>query len=338
MKQLRILTGQHAGAHVDLMSRRNEISAEETADIQLLDWTSEPMVIEVDEDDMLRFAMVASGSGETPADAFTPLEDFAPRRFGDVVLCAGPADDVWPATVDLIASLTALVAPQAPATPAVAAATPTRWRFSPFMLSAFVGTALMTAGLGAAVARLGHGTEQQADGKPIVEPLKTRIERALAGSAIGGLEVIQQGDGVIVRGLLREPSDADSLRMRLSAFRGERVVHAYAAATEVAQSIAEALGQPGLRVSHLGEGRFSVIGETDDLARLRESAAGVATDLAPLVRRIEVAATQAPPSGHAPLSAALSAEGLQYVQTRDGVKHLSVSSAGLDSLADTTSR
>ena len=42
MKQLRILTGKHAGAHVDLISTRWVISAEDEADIQLLDWTSEP--------------------------------------------------------------------------------------------------------------------------------------------------------------------------------------------------------------------------------------------------------------------------------------------------------
>lgn len=332
MKQLRILTGRHAGAHVDLTSTRWVISADDAADIQLLDWASEPMVIEVDDDEMLRFAMLPAGAAEAPAEAFAPLADFAPRRLGDVVLCAGPIDAAWPAEVDLIASL----ASPAAAVPAQAGVPAARKRHSPIMLSAFVGTALMTAALGAAVARLGHGTDRATDSARIVEPLKTRVDRALAGSPIDGLEVQSQGDSVIVRGLVPEPSDADALRQRLAAFKGERVVPAYAVATEVAQSIAEALGNPGLRVSHRGGGHFVVSGEAGDLDRLRDSTARIATDLAPLVRGVEVTATKLPPSGNAPLSAALDSDGLQYVQTRDGVKHLSVSSA--DPLADAISR
>lgn len=328
MKQLRILTGKHAGAHVDLMSTRWVISADDEADIQLLDWTSEPMVIEVDDDQMLRFAMLPAGAAEAAADAFAPLGDFAPRRFGDVVLCAGPAEAAWPADVDLIASLAAPVA----VTPAQDDATlePARKRPSPFLLPVFVGTALMTAALGAAVARLGQGADRPAGGKVAVLPLEARIGRALADMTIDGLEVRNEGGSVIVRGLVRQPTDADALRQRLAAFNGERVVHAYAAVTDVAQSITEALGRPGLTVTHGGSGHFTVRGEVADLAKLRESADRVAADLAPLVRSIEVAASQLPPASHAPLSAALNADGLQYVQTRDGVKHISVTSTDLE--------
>lgn len=332
MKQLRILTGRHAGAHVDLMSTRWVISADDEADIQLLDWTSEPMVIEVDDDEMLRFAMLPAGAAEAAADAFAPLADLVPRRFGDIVLCAGPADAVWPADVDLIASLSAPAPAAALSSPA---AEPVRNKRSLLLLPAFVGTALMTAAIGAAVARLGQGNERQAGTRPAVAPLESRVGRALGDLTIHGLEVHkEEGDSVIVRGLVKQPSDADALRQRLAAFQGERVVHAYAAATDVAQSIAEALGRPGLIVTHRGSGHFTVSGEVDDLARLRASADRVATDLAPLVRSIEVLVSERPPTGHAPLSAALNAEGLQYVQTRDGVKHISVTTAEPDAAQD----
>jgi type III secretion protein D len=337
MKQLRILTGKHAGAHVDLMSTRWLISADDEADIQLLDWTSEPMVIEVDDDEMLRFAMLPAGAAEVAADAFALLADFMPRRFGNVVLCAGPADAVWPAEVELIGSLTT---PMAVAdTPAVATPEPARKRHSPYLLPAFVGTALMTAALGAAVARLGQGADRPAGSRTAtVLPLETRIGRALADMTIDGLDVRNEGGSVIVRGLVKQPSDADALRQRLSAFKGERVVHAYAAVTDVAQSITEALGRPGLTVTHRGSGHFVISGAVDDLSKLRESAERVATDLAPLVRSVEVAASQLPPSGHAPLSAALSSDGLQYVQTRDGVKHISVTSIDPEEAVDSLPR
>jgi type III secretion protein D len=230
--------------------------------------------------------------------------------------------------VDLISALTAPAADAAPAN------VPARKRPSPLMLSAFVGTALMTAAIGAAVARL--SADRAAASGPSANasvPLKTRIDRALAASPIAGVEVETQGDGVVVRGLLTGPADAHALRLRLASFQKDRVVHAYAVATEVAQSIGEALGQPGLRVAHRGGGHFIVSGEVADVDRLRDNAARIATDLAPLVRSVEVVATRLPPSDHAPLTAALDADGLQYVQTRDGVKHLSVSS-GIDVLED----
>ncbi len=117
---------------------------------------------------------------------------------------------------------------------------------------------------------------------------------------MAGYEVAQQGDGVVVRGLLRQPSDADALRQRLASFQGDRIVQSFASATEVAQSISDALGQPGLRIAHHGNGLFTVTGEVANLAALQQNAARVATDLAPLVRGIDVAATQRPRPAHPP--------------------------------------
>jgi type III secretion protein D len=137
--------------------------------------------------------------------------------------------------------------------------------------------------------------------------------------------VVQSGDQVAVRGLVRGTAEAAALRSRLEALKAPGIVHAYASAADVAQDIAEGLGLPGLEVSWRGGGVFAVSGRTADLDRLNAAAAGLRTDLAPLVKRIDIVATEKARSASAPISAALNAGELKYVQTRDGVKHLSLS-------------
>lgn len=329
MKQLRVLTGQHAGARINLTPTRQHISADDAADIQLLDWSADPMVIDTGDDGMVRIATESDEAGTSAA-----LQDFEPRRFGDIVLCAGPAGQPWPADADIIARL---VRPPAPPVPAPQAATGRTRVLWPRVAFAAAGTALVTAALGAVVSPLGASQAERAPAAvaaAALEPLKSRVERALEGTSVSGYEVVGEGDGVVVRGLLRQPSDADALRQRLAPFQGERVVQSFATATDVAQSIADALGQPGLRISHQGNGYFIVKGEAADLASLRQTASRVTTDLAPLVRSIEVAATQRPPRGQPAMSALMETDGLQYMQTRDGVKHLSLTAGRRPSAAD----
>lgn len=314
MKQLRILTGQHAGAQINLTSTRYLVSAEDAADIQLTDWTSDAMLIEAGENGMIQFTLSPQGIAQT----WLPMDDFVPHRLGDIVLCTGPGNAAWPASVDLIARLS-----QAPVV------APQRRKVSPVVLSAVVGTALMTAALSAAVAPLSPTKRERpatdtAAREPLPkEPLLVRVQRALAAAPVSGLEVIAQADGVVVRGLLAESSDADTVRQLLAPFKSERIVHAYATSTEVEQSIADAIARPGLRVHHLGEGRFNVTGDTQNLSALKDSATRIASDLAPLVKRIDVSAAELPPAGVKRMSALMNTGDLQYVQTRDGVKHLS---------------
>ncbi|WP_186830349.1 hypothetical protein [Mitsuaria sp. TWR114] len=49
MKQLRVLTGVHAGVHLPLSASTYRIAADEQADIQLVDWHAEPLILELTE-------------------------------------------------------------------------------------------------------------------------------------------------------------------------------------------------------------------------------------------------------------------------------------------------
>jgi type III secretion protein D len=271
--------------------------------------------------------MVPPGAEEPQPDAFEPIEDFVPRRVGDIVLCIGAADQTWPSDIDLIARLTQPTAAAAPAE----APEPGKRR----VISMAVGAVLLAAGSGVVMARLTHRSPQTppdaeqtaASRSRAADLLKLRVERALAGVSAPGLQVVKSGDGVTVGGLLDDGADIQALRQRLATFASERVVQSYASVNQIAQSIAESLALPGLNVRYQGQGVFLVSGQVANVERLRDNIDRVAVDLAPLVRRIDLDATELPTAGHVPTMALLNSQGLQYVQTRDGVKHLSVSPA-----------
>jgi type III secretion protein D len=84
------------------------------------------------------------------------------------------------------------------------------------------------------------------------------------------------------------------------------------------------LALPGVSVSYRGQGNFAVTGRAMHLDKVREAAVRIAADLAPLVHGIDVDAVEAPAPDRVPVGAMLTSDGLQYVQTRDGVKHLSL--------------
>lgn len=119
-RQLRILTGYHAGARLDLPPGRHVIGADEHADVHISDWQGAAVAIVFAEDGTVTLASMADHAGRDAAGVTdpVPLHDFIPVRRGDIVLCVGPADTAWPAEVRL---LEAMFRP-APAAPPVAAA------------------------------------------------------------------------------------------------------------------------------------------------------------------------------------------------------------------------
>ena len=320
MKQLRILTGRHAGVQIDLSSRCYRIGSDEDADIQIIDWQSDSVILQAGDDDMFHLALGMTGSSAASPAAAETMVDFVARRFQDVVLCIGPAAVPWPSDIQLLAGLMTRAAN------GDAAAKPR----SVFRLAAW-----MPAGVAAVLATVGAGIvhfsrDAEAATATVVSAdmnsaaLADRVRRALEGSAGGLITVANSGRSVVVRGLVNHPSDVAALRERLTQFPATRLVHAYASADEVAQRIADGLALPGLRVTHQGGGVFRVAGAVHDLERVRDSVAQLARDLTPLVQHIEVGATALPPTDHLPLSAVMVDEEVQYVQTRDGVKHLKV--------------
>ena len=330
MKQLRVLTGRHAGVQLLLSASKYRIAADEQADIQLVDWQAEPLNLELLEDGNLVTITTSqqadAADAKVGAAAPESFTDFEPRRFGDVVLCVGPAAAAWPSDVDL---LERLMRPARKVVEAMQEARPSR-----LARSAVVFAAVASLAVGGAFASVVWRNTQAAKDKVPAEPLVGQVYRAVSGTTLQGITVRPAGDRVIVEGLLADSADIVALRQLLSRFPAELIEHKYAAVPEIAQSISDALGVPGLTVTYRDRGVFVVGGRAMYLDKVRAAATRIAGDLAPLVQGIEVAASESPAPDSVPVGAMLSTDGLQYVQTRDGAKHLSLSPEPIVELND----
>lgn len=315
MKQLRVLTGRHAGVQITLTPSKYRIAADEQADIQLVDWQVQPLELELlEEGNVLTITSPQADIAEGTAQSFA---DFEPRRFGNVVLCVGPVGVAWPSDMEL---LERLMRPVAKAADLVQGAAAWSWARAASVLAA--AAALATGGAFGAVA-LRHKLAPKVEVVP--EPLQSQVARAVSEVGMEDVSVQVVGERVRVEGLLKDSAEVLLLRQQLVRFPSELIEHQYAAASEIAQSVSDALDTPGLVVSYTGRGMFEVSGRAMYLDKVRAAANRITTDLAPLVRGIEVTASESPAPDTVPVGAMLSTEGLKYVQTRDGAKHLSLS-------------
>jgi type III secretion protein D len=322
MKELRILTGEHAGVRLQLTQQRYTIGADDDADIQLLDWVSDPAVIEVTEELVVSISLDSTGLSKGFANPDV-LEDFVPKRINDIVFCVGPSDAAWPSDVDLIARLSQ------PSTVAVApsvveqAGEPLKPARRLHMKLRFVVGFMAMLAIGG-----GMSLRMAQEAKPPLKapvPLKERISAVVSEQGFTGLEVVALGDRVAVRGMVPTAAQALSLHDRLEAVKPGAIQHDYAAASQVAQNLSEALGLPNVEVTWRGGGVFAVTARTTDVEKLQDAIARIRGDLGPTVTRIDLQAIQESAVNSHPISAALDAGQLKYVQTRDGVKHLSMS-------------
>ena len=296
------------------------IDSSEQADIQLTDWQTESLVLELQEEDsVVTVAFTSQFANEPQSAARELLEDFMPKRFGDVVLCVGPRHAPWPTDVELLERLMRPVVKAVAAVEAVKESSAAR-RYGR-VLAVCVAATLAVAGAFAAVV---SRNADAAKARVVPEALVGQVYRAVSASALANLSVRPLGERVVVEGVLASSAEVVALRQVLARFPAERIEHQYAAAPDIAQGISDALGLPGLSVAYRGQGSFVVTGQAMYLDKVREAASRIATDLAPLVRGIDVAAVEAPAPDRVPVGAMLTSDGLQYVQTRDGVKHLSL--------------
>jgi len=102
-KQLRILTGCHAGARLNLRYGISTVGSNEQADVQISDWEGETMFLEFCSDGTVTMTP-PPGNASSPRFVQTLL-DWMPGRNGQTVFCVGPADAEWPSEVSLFEKL-----------------------------------------------------------------------------------------------------------------------------------------------------------------------------------------------------------------------------------------
>ena len=311
MKQLRILSGAHAGAFLDLSPGTHTLGRADDCDITLTDWSLEALALRIGTDGVV----TAQWAGAQPRGL--RMDDFAPVDFGGIVACIGPCDAVWPADAQLLSALRSSTAP-GPFVALRATAVASRRGIA----SGFA--AVMVAAIGL-VWLASASSNPRDDNKGTLASTRVALQQSLDALAANRLTVSSTADALSVDGLVdtSEQARAVALVMDTVPPRFPLMRHV-SVATDVAESIRGALGLPGAQVSYRGARVFSVTVESADVSATQAAINRVAVDLSPLVRRID-AVLQEMPEASGPMPAMLStmtADGVSVMETRDHVKHL----------------
>lgn len=316
IKQLRILSGAHAGAFLNLSPGTHRLGRTDDCDITITDWRLDALALRLGVDGMV----TAQWQGTSPRGL--RLDDLVPVDFDGVVVCTGPCDGVWPADAQLLAGLRPSTAP------------------GPFVALRKGGLANkrgLVSGLAAmSVAVLALGWLVSASSSPrdagivTIASARADLQHTLDALAPGRLEVSQSADALMVDGLVDTPAQARAVSAAMDAVPPRfPLMRHVSVATDVAETIRGALGMPGAQVSYRGARVFSVLVESADVSATQAAIDRVATDLSPLVRHID-AVLQETPEARAPMPATLStmtADGVSVLETRDHVKHLVITDA-----------
>ncbi len=314
MQRVRILTGNHAGATIDLSYGKYMVGPDDEFEISISDWTSPTLELTLNENGELTGRWQRAKGGT--ADRQHRFLHFAPRAFGDIVLCAGPVDTPWPSDLRLLDQTFS------PTPKRVA-----RWAGSglrKLAASTLIGGFMLMLCVAGGIAWMGAPAAQAQ--RESVDALMVRMHRALAPTGASALQVTPQGESVLIHGMVDDDAQARAVNSALDALATPRpVLRRLAVATSVAASIQFAVGIPDAQVKYLGQGAFSLHAATTDTQAAQQAVDRVRADLGPSVTRIDAKldAIEKPATEMRILSS-LKDDGISVVQTRDGVKHLVV--------------
>jgi type III secretion protein D len=322
MKRLRILTGHHVGAHLDLAPGTHLIGAQHGCDVTITDWTFAPLHVDVgDASVTCRWPQgTAHGDGRQTGDAAAPdverrivLDDFEPREFDGIVLCFGPTQHTWPSDVRLLSQVFAPASKRA-----------ARWarkRMPNRLLPIGLGAAMLTAAL---VGWVQFDAKSSAPPLPTINESRQRMQQALERVAAGHFNVRVEQHAIVVTGMADTQEQASAGLAAITATRGPYLaLPRYAVASDIAETIRGTTGLTNAHVTHVGAGVFNVVAEVTDERAARAALDRMSADLAPAVKQITASLEKIYPKD--PLGPILSSsqqDGLSVVQTRDGVKHL----------------
>jgi type III secretion protein D len=339
MKRLRILTGKHAGASLDLTVGNHSIGFDHDSDISITDWTFTPLrlVVSAGGDvvgcwfDELSGASGAPGThalghaseaGEPDPTAEHPAQshrfvDFEPRTFQDIVLCLGPVDQTWPSDLQLL-DKAFHPSPKRGGVKGTGSKLRTR------AVTVLAGAAVLALCVAGSIGLV--GTPQAAKPPETLLSVTGRVQQAMRTVSVNGLQVKADQNALVVSGMVENTEQASAVRNALGAISSPyAITQRYSVASDVAESIRSTVGLPSAQVKYMGDGVFAFAGDTADPKATRQAIDRVAADLTGVVRRIEVTLEQTEKKGaDIPILSSLKDDDISVVQTRDGQKHLVV--------------
>ena len=332
MKQLRILTGIHAGATAPLAPGPHRIDADDDADIRITDWTGPPAVVEVSDSDVVTVRRLAvqeadasAEHSETEAPSRDAVEDtapvfmldFLPMQFDQSVICVGPGDVEWPSDLALLSTLLK----PGPSDDADSGKVRSKRR-----TIIALGTACVALAVIVCAGALSLTSRAKASMLPSDVAAMEDVNREFASAHLNELRASLDGHGgVLVRGLVANEAENLAARRLLAVVTSPRVQAQYGIAEVIRRSIGESLPVAGISVRYDGNGVFSIAGKDVDMDALQQGVKRIRPDLPANVKDIRIDATGAG-QADAPVGASyiaiVSSDTVRYAQTADGVKHI----------------
>jgi len=331
-KEIRLLTGRHAGARIKLNPTQTHIGNDDEADIQISDWKLPTMELSYHDDGRISIADHATGN---PA---VMLDDFVPRRFGDIVLCAGDANAVWPS--DIVLLETALAPKDVPA-PMMAAEAPllpqplkVSRKHSGMRNAGLAGVALVAIGCaGIALPAVLHPRVDASVHDETPQPTVDTLTSALHRLQLEDVQVRRADGRFEIVGIVPDSTAEITAHNTLEAMAPGKLVWHVGCVDQITRDLQESLHDPELRVRYLGNRGFAVAGIAKNAAAARATLEQLGGDIAPMHASIASQFTpddrMAPPSD---VESLLAVGNLQYVESSDGTKHFVASKAAPEEL------
>ncbi len=325
MKILRVLSGIHAGAQIKLDSITLRLGADEKADIRLTDWSELSLMLTFNNQGIVQLESIPVAPSEAHASetetaemvaTSITLNDLAPMKFGDVVLCVGDESANWPNDAELLTLLAQ------PAKTAQHLKVPSsRLRLALIAIGGIALSAALITALFIWQARRSSQMEYEAK----INTPAHQMKQALTKAGITGLEVVQRNNLVAVQGIVASATDDTAVRRIIDQLSvpGNTIAPNYDVAVNIVQNITESLGIPGVQVKYAGAGVFQAVGTVANLEQAQQALERLKPDFSGNVKRIDSLLTQAPPNDpNARYSVFMSSSGVRFVVTPDGVKHI----------------
>ncbi|WP_321951700.1 hypothetical protein [Paraburkholderia bannensis] len=322
-KQIRILTGCHAGARLELNPGAYRIGRDNDADIQVSDWSGDTLELHYRDDGVVTLDTI--GRGRTAQR----MKDLAPRRMNEVVLCVGPVDAAWPSDMDLLSSMldaerTASEGRKAPVEPSPYRHW-MRWSTVGLAVATLCGVAILVA----------PGQDSSAAAMRSPQALKRNQEQAGFAQAIARLNladvrIVHDGDSMVVTGMIRTPNDKTRVAGVIDRYRDLGATSRLTLAQDVAEQLQSSLGEPEVHVTYAGDGTFRVAGATRDIQGVQQRAERARADFGGSIRRIAFDLKERAMADTS-VSSMLATDSLSYVQLADGTKSFADQPALTDS-------
>ncbi len=315
-KRLRVLSGRHAGASLELAPGAHTIGPGHDTDITISDWTAPSLVVRVPERDD------PDGTVDDAHDAHgsVDLRDLQPARFGDIVLCIGPLEGDWPTDVQLLARLF-----EPPCVPLPATVQRPR-RTAAYAASGGVAAVVACCLVAVMVQARPHSPPQAPERAAMASE---SARRALQQAGVRGLQVRIDAGAVCIDGMVETREQGRTALGAVAALAlSVDLRPRFAVVEDVVESIRSSVGLPQAHITHVGGGVFSFEAESADLEATRAAVGRVAADLAPSVQRIDVALTRTETARRSiSVLSSFSDGDVSIVQTKDGAKHFVITRA-----------